>query len=100
LEIWEPELARIIKEKGYICVHHVKYKLNRKGSHVHRIPAKLCANSSEANPSIIEPNKEKHKAKILGRRPNQSALFIKEEVSGEAKGFGSSAKSPEEEAKK
>ena len=76
LELWEPELARLLKEKRYVCVAGVKYKLNRKGTHVHRIAAEMCAYPDPANPSITEPEQEKHKARVLGRRPLQQRLDV------------------------
>ena len=75
LEVWNPELAKLIKEKGYICVKGVKYKLNKKGSHVHRIAAELCKYPSPTNPSITEPNTEKGKARVLGRVRGQTKLL-------------------------
>lgn len=74
LEIWNPELAAALKEKRYICINGTKYKLNKKGSHVHRIAARYCKYSSESNPSIQEPDTESGKARILGKKKGQTTL--------------------------
>ena len=78
LEIWDPQLAELIKKKRYVCIKGVKYKLNRKGTHIHRIAAELCAYPSPLNSSIREPEKEKHKARVLGRRKEQKKLLEEE----------------------
>lgn len=65
LEIWNPELANELKALGVgktlfknLHGHIVKYRLNKKGSHVHRIPAKLT--TKPLSESVAEPNTEKH----------------------------------------
>jgi len=75
LEIWNPDLATILKEKKYVCIKGVKYKLNKKGSHVHRIAAHLCKYPDPRDPRITEPNTEKSKVRVLGKLPNQCRLF-------------------------
>ena len=77
LEAWNKQLAAELREKRYVLLDGVKYVLNAVG-YVHRIDAFLCANPDPKNPSITEPNKEKHKARILGRKRGQKLL----EVSG------------------
>jgi hypothetical protein len=79
LKIWEPQLAQLILEKKYVCLNGVKYKLNRKGSHVHRIMAKHCKYPDVANPSIMEPDTEKSKARLLGRQRFQKELILEAE---------------------
>lgn len=76
LEEWEPELAAEIKAKGYVCKNGVKYKLNRKGTHVHRIACDYCAYPEPSNPRIVEPEKEKHKARLLGKLKCQRTLVL------------------------
>jgi len=70
---WEPELAKLIEEKGYIFQEGVKYKLNE-DKMVLKIDAHLCAYPEPSNPSITEPSKEKHKARVFGPKPNQTRL--------------------------
>jgi hypothetical protein len=74
LELWNPKLADILKNQKFVCINGVKYKLNPKGTYVHRIDAHLCAYPRENDPRITEPNKEKHKARVLPARANQRRL--------------------------
>jgi len=80
LETWEPELAKeltesahVLKEK-YVYKDGVKYRINEDDM-VLRIDAFLCANPDPTNRSIVEPNKEKHKARVIGRKRFQSRLL-------------------------
>jgi hypothetical protein len=77
LEAWNPCLAEKLLKTGYFYENGVKYKLNRKGSHVHMIPARMCADPRPESPKITEPNTEKSKARILGRMKNQKLLELK-----------------------
>jgi len=75
LEIWNPELAAALKEKRYLCIKGVKYRLNKKGAYVHRIDAFLCKYPNENDPRITEPDTESGRAKALGvRRKGQTVL--------------------------
>jgi hypothetical protein len=78
LKIWNKQLAEELILKRYIYRDGVKYKLNKKGSHVHMIPARLCGDPRPESPSIIEPDKEKHKARILGMKRDGQRLLISE----------------------
>jgi hypothetical protein len=80
LEIWNPELAADLKEKRYVFKNGVKYKLNSKGTHVHRIDAFLCADPRPESPKITEPNTEKHKARVLGIRRNGQRRLLEEKT--------------------
>ena len=75
LETWDKELAAQLREKKYVFKDGVKYVLNTVG-YIHRIDAFLCAHPEPENPSITEPNKEKHKARILGRKRGQTKLEV------------------------
>ena len=74
LQIWNPELAEELKEKRYVFRNGVKYKLNKKGSHVHMIPAKLCKDPRPESDKITEPDTEKSKSAILGKLKQQKTL--------------------------
>lgn len=88
LTIWEPELARELIEKRYVFKNGVKYKLTKKGSHVHMIPARLCADPRPESDRITEPDTEKCKSRILGRMENQRVLFSKDFSSQEKSSVG------------
>ena len=75
LKVWNPQLAVELIEKKYVYENGVKYKLNKKGSHVHMIPARLCADSRPESPRITEPDTEKSKARVLGKLKNQTRLL-------------------------
>jgi len=77
LDPWNPELARQLRERKYVCLDGVKHRLNSVG-YVHRIDAFLYASPDPLNPSITEPNKEKHKARIIGRSPKSQRELILE----------------------
>lgn len=72
LDSFEPEVAAALRKSPnhYLFKNGVKYKLNLQG-YVDRIDAFLCAHPEPENPSISEPNKEKHKAKFIPPRKNQ-----------------------------
>ena len=82
LEIYDPELAKMIKDKGYVFRDNVKYKLYSGGAYVVRIDAKLCADPRPQISSVSEPNKEKHKARVMGKRPLQRKLLEKSFLNG------------------
>jgi len=75
LKIWEPELAKELIEKKYVYRNGVKYKLTKKGSHVHKIEAKFCQDPNPKSDKITEPTTEKCKSRILGRMKNQAKLL-------------------------
>jgi hypothetical protein len=79
LKVWNPQLASEMIQKRYVFLNGVKYKLNKKGSHIHMIPAHLCADPRPESPKITEPNTEKSKSRILGRMKNQSVLVVADE---------------------
>jgi hypothetical protein len=74
LDIWNPQLAEKLKKEKYVFLNGVKFKLNKKGSHVHRIAANKCKYPSPRDPRITEPDTEKAKARMIGRLPNQQRL--------------------------
>lgn len=75
LEAFEPDLANILKEKKFVSINGIKYKLNKSGTHVHRIPAYLCAHPEPNDQRILEPDKETHKCKFIPWPPNQKKLL-------------------------
>jgi len=75
LKEWNPKLAQELMEKRYVFLNGVKYKLNKKGSHVHMIPARLCQDPNPLSNKITEPTTEKHKARVLGKEKCQRRLL-------------------------
>ena len=68
LEVWDKKLADTLREKRYVCLNGIKYRLTKNGLYVHRIPAFLCRHPNEANPSIEEPQTEKPQWKPLSHK--------------------------------
>jgi len=68
LDSFEPEVAAALRksENHYLFKDGIKYRLNPQG-YVDRVDAFLCAHPEPDNPSISEPQKEKHKAKLIRR---------------------------------
>jgi len=75
LDSFEPDVAAALRESknGYLFKDGVKYRLNKQGF-VDKIDAFLCAHPEPENPNISEPQKEKHKAKLIPPRKNQQLL--------------------------
>lgn len=78
VEAEDPELAKVLRDKKYVYRDGVKYRLNKSGTHVHRIAATLCQNPDPFNPSITEPNTEKSKARILGVKVKNQRRLLEE----------------------
>lgn len=74
LECWEPELAKKLKEEGFVFLDGVKYRLTKRG-YVERLDAFLCKHPEKTNKSLAEPDQEKHLAKLIHQPLNQRLLF-------------------------
>ena len=78
LDDFEPEVAKELRKEwgksNYYFKDGIKYRINS-GGYVDRIDAYLCAHPEPRNPSISEPQKEKHKAKLIPPKKNQLLLI-------------------------